>query len=375
MDSEAAWLQLLALGDQPRDDFDDDAAGSLVHLLQERGEPVVLDWALPALTDADPWHRQAAAWVLGQHGYEHGRPFGKRVTPALARAARHERDDETRQTLVAALGHAEDPAWVPELLLYVGDDDPLVRENVASSLPIMFCGDDLSPEAVAALITLSGDVDPGVRDWATFSLGRQSTLDGEAIRNALAERLDDDGGDTRFEALLGLARRGDDRARAELRRRFDDETATIYLMDLDAAAELADPVLLPALRRLEDDWATDHDLHTEALAYAIDRCEPETHLRAAAAQLELVEGVNRSLVDIQWTIATEGEYPMTMLTVRRPDGTADTKDEERLWDGISPTSVDIDQEIARWAGTVRLTAAKRADDIVRYLVGGPCPTC
>ncbi|MGY4645122.1 HEAT repeat domain-containing protein [Cellulomonas sp. URHB0016] len=360
MDSESAWLQLLALGDRPADELDDDAAFTLVRLLQKRGEPVVLEWALPALTEEDPWSRQAAAWVLGELGYEHGRPFAEQVVPALSSAARHERDAETRRWLVSALGRAEDPAWVPELLLYVDDDDPIVREHVARSLPIMFCGEELSPQAVAALISLSGDVDPGVRDWATFGLGTLSTLDGEEIRHALAERLDDDGGDTRFEASLGLARRGDDRARAAIRRRLDEGASTIYLLDLVAAAALADPALLPALGRLREDWAGDSDPHTEALDHAIDRCDPAAHLRAAAVQVALAEGVNRGLADIGWTVAADGAYPMTVLTVRRPDGTADGA--ERLWDGVGPSSFEIDDEIARWTATVRLAAAAGAPD-------------
>ncbi len=93
MDSEDAWGQLLGLGDAPGDAFDDEAAETLVYLLHQRGEPVVLEWALPVLSDEDPWRRQAAAWVLGELGYEHGRPFADRVMPALAQAARIERDD------------------------------------------------------------------------------------------------------------------------------------------------------------------------------------------------------------------------------------------------------------------------------------------
>ena len=359
MDSRSAWTQLLALGDEPDDELDDDTAGRLVHLLQERGEDVVLEWALPALTDPNPWHREAAAWVLGEFGYEQGRPFGDQVMPALVRAARSESDPDARREMVSAIGRAEDPAWVPELLSYADDGDHEVRERVARSLPGMFAGDDPSAEAIAALITLTADVDPDVRDWATFGLGTQSTLDSDAIRDALADRLEDvDGGVTRFEAVIGLARRGDERALAALRRRFDDETATgTHLMDLEAAGELADPTLLPALRRLAESWASDDvddDPHDEALAYAIERSEPGAHLLAAAAETALAQAVNLDLVDIGWSISVEGGYPRTVLAIQRPDGSPDTGyGETRLWEHGVPARFDIDEQVALWTATVR----------------------
>jgi HEAT repeat protein len=363
------WRSLVArfvrdeevVGSNPADDeFDDAAAGRLVHLLQQRGESVALEWTLPALTDPDPWRRQAAAWVLGEFGYEQGRPFGDQVMPALVRAARSESDADARREMVTAIGHADDPAWVPELLTYADDDDPEVRESVASALPIMFAGDDRSAEAVAALVRLTRDVHPGVRDWATFSLGQQSTLDHVVIRDALADRLEDDGGDTRFEAVLGLARRGDTRALSVLRDRLDDEQPMIYMLDLVAAAELADPALLPTLRRLAESWAADDvddDPHSEALAYAIERSEPGTHLLAAATETALARAVNLDLVDIGWTLTVAGDYPRTVLTIQRPDGSVDSADETRLWEHDIPTRFDAGKQVALWTATIRGQAA------------------
>lgn len=73
--------ELLALGAVPDDQFDEEHAVDLVRALHRRGEQQVCDWALPQLEHPDPWHRQAAAWVLEQLGYERGRPFGDVATP------------------------------------------------------------------------------------------------------------------------------------------------------------------------------------------------------------------------------------------------------------------------------------------------------
>jgi HEAT repeat protein len=69
--------------------------------------------------------------------------------------------------------------------------------------------DDL---AIRALIELSTDEDSDVRDWSTFGLGSQVDVDTPALREALANRLDDPDEDTSAESVEGLARRQDERA-------------------------------------------------------------------------------------------------------------------------------------------------------------------
>ena len=63
-----------------------------------------------------------------------------------------------------------------------------------------------------ALVELTADPEPGIRDWATFALGTLSPQDTPALRDALAARLDDSDDSTRIEAVHGLALRGDTRA-------------------------------------------------------------------------------------------------------------------------------------------------------------------
>jgi HEAT repeat protein len=68
------------------------------------------------------------------------------------------------------------------------------------------------PGAVAALMELTADEEPEVRDWATFALGTLVAQDTPELRDALAGRLADEDADTRVEAVHGLAMRGDLRA-------------------------------------------------------------------------------------------------------------------------------------------------------------------
>ena len=273
--SSVAWAELLNLADTEQDHHDDRAA-TLVDVLQRDGDRKFVDLALPLLADPNPGRRQMAAWLLGQFGYPAGRPYGDRIAPALASAARSETDDITRNELVAALGFAEDPTWAGELARYSTDAYAPVRLTVAQSMPSMFAGDDLDPAAIATMLTLTRDEDPDVRDWATFGLGSQSDVDNPVLREALAARLDDDGADTAFEATLGLARRGDNRIRERLVQRLSMEDSPVYLLDLEAAAALADPALMPYLQRLREEWVDDDedDAHVTALRVALDSCGP-----------------------------------------------------------------------------------------------------
>ena len=271
MSSERAWTELLALGSGRVVAVDDERAGELVHVLNRQGEPKVVSWALAALADPDPWHRKAAAWVLGEHGYEAGRPFGAQTLPALVQAARAERDGETRSFIVSAIGHADDPAWVEELMFYANDEYPRVREVVAGSLPIMFVGEQMSPAAITALITLTNDPDPQVRDWATMSLGSQTDQDSDQIRAALRARLDDPDpdADTAGEAALGLARRHDPAVFTYLDRWLSAPPDQVGNLTVEAAGELGDTRLLPKLLALSDSGWQNTDPRPNTLADAI----------------------------------------------------------------------------------------------------------
>jgi methionyl-tRNA formyltransferase len=173
--------------------------------LAARGTVDVLH-ALAALgADPDPAIRELGAYVLGQLGGD---------TPALpaeqeAQLLRMGADEETRVVVAVAcaFGHLGEPWGEAWLLARRAHPDADVREAVAFAL-----GGRRGEPALAALIELSGDPEAAVRDWATFALGTLAEQDNQALRDALAARLDDPDDDTRLEAIHGLALRGDHRA-------------------------------------------------------------------------------------------------------------------------------------------------------------------
>jgi HEAT repeat protein len=230
-------------------DEEDPLQGEIVALLHFRATREVFEAARALCASPCACERSLGAWILGQLGIP-DRAFPGASVKVLARMLPAETDRNVLHAICIALGYLEHPAAVPLLLSLKGHPDSLVRYGVAFGL----AGKE-TPEAIQGLIELSADPSRGVRDWATFGLGSQTDLDTPQLRAALAARLNDPDLTTRGEAMVGLARRKDERVLGPLTealrpdhfRRYDSCEDLV----LEAAEELADPRLVPALRRLQ----------------------------------------------------------------------------------------------------------------------------
>jgi hypothetical protein len=133
----------------------------------------------------------------------------------------------------------------------------------------MIADDELPKGAEADLIALTQDGDAANRDWALFVLA-QSDLDTPAVRAALTAGLDDPLHEARLEALIGLARRDPAGTLPLVAKALESET--IDSMALEAAAEIGEPALLPALEAIRADIEPGDALFDDALAEAIRQC-------------------------------------------------------------------------------------------------------
>ncbi|MDH6135951.1 hypothetical protein P3T37_005370 [Kitasatospora sp. MAA4] len=229
--------------------------------------------------------------VLGQLGEGAERPFLEETLPIAIEACADRRSDVI-QAGVVALAHLADRRGLAAVLGQEGHDDEDVRQAVAFTLPSV-AGDPACPEAVAALIRLSGDRSDYVRDWATFGLGLESTGDGEQIRRALLERVGDPDPDAAAEALRGLARRGDRRMLAALGAALEGSDPADNV--IEAAFELAAPELLPALRRLKQrETLGDDAAQTSRLDEAITACSTAVHSSVGLDATPGVSGAGRT---------------------------------------------------------------------------------
>jgi len=168
-------------------------------------------------------------------------------------------------SIVAALGHVGDAGPLGQLLPFADHRSAEVRLAVAFAVATI-SPQPIAPDGRTALIRLSRDTDPEVRDWATFGLGTLSDVDGPDVRAALLARAEDTHHEARAEALFGLAVRHDTRAVPHLIRAL--QSPLVGGLEVDAAAASADPRLLPALWALRQAGVTDEG----RLRRAIDRC-------------------------------------------------------------------------------------------------------
>jgi HEAT repeat protein len=243
-----------------------------------------------------------------------------------------EADSRVVWATARALGMTGSGVGAAALVRLATYHDHLVRLEVAMGLPRCL-SDDPVALGVQALISLTGDPHGEVRDWATFGLGAQLDVDGTAVRDALAGRVDDPSGDTADEAMLGLARRHDPRAYDLVRRRLSGDRAGA--LAVKAAAYLADPRLIDVLRA----W----DADDEDIDVAVGACDPDIQQRRLTAHAELLAAVEAALPRRQAALScTQGELGVTL----------------RIADG----SWDADALLAR-AGSAGAAAACVAEDL------------
>ncbi|WP_298517427.1 HEAT repeat domain-containing protein [uncultured Kordia sp.] len=100
--------------------------------------------------------------------------------------------------------------------------------------------------AIHSLIQLAKDKHHDVRNWATFGLGSQIETDTTEIRNTLWHNIEDTDQDVRFEAMVGLAKRKDQRIVAILKTKLETLDEDSYDV-LEAIEALQDTTFIPLL--------------------------------------------------------------------------------------------------------------------------------
>ncbi len=205
---------------------DDDAQWEAVRLLQLIGSRDVLEHAARWCESDDSVRRARGADVLAQLGKTLAHPennFPDECFAVVSRLVREETETAPLESGIFALGHIGNPAAVDVLVGLHEDSRSEVRYAVAVALG-SFAN---IPAAAAALLELMRDANPRTRDWATCGVGVLGDLDSDEIRQALVSRLTDEDTDTREEALLALAKRGDPRSLGPLLILLEEEEPSL----------------------------------------------------------------------------------------------------------------------------------------------------
>lgn len=212
--------------------------------LTTRGGSIIFLKAVEFCISSNSSIRAEGAFILGQLGTPE-RPFREESTPLLIDLLEKDQDDSVRASAAAALGHLRDSLAIPHLIRSAGDRSAEVRFDTAFAL-----GCFNSPDVIASLITLSIDPDDDVRNWATFGIGTCLDIDTNEIREALVARLSEDDSEIRGEALIGLAKRKDERVIEPLIRELSGEFFGSWC--IEAAELMSDPIFYPFLLSLRD---------------------------------------------------------------------------------------------------------------------------
>jgi HEAT repeat protein len=244
--------------------YNEDCRWDLIGGILDECPDDVAEAARTLLADGAERRRTLGADLLGRLA---GVDPGKRqeILAALVVAVAAEQSAAPLSSIVAALGHVGDPGTLGLVFPLALHPSAEVRLAVAFAVATI-SPQPLAPEARGALIRLSRDEEPEVRDWATFGLGTLSVEDGPDVRAALLARAEDAHPEARAEALFGLAVRRDPRAVPHLIRAL--QSPLVGGLEVDAAAAAADPRLLPALWALQQSGRADE----VRLRRAIDRC-------------------------------------------------------------------------------------------------------
>ena len=251
MNSELAKLKTselidLALAEAEPWDYD------YIPILQQRGSKDVLLAAQELCSSPKVASRKLGVDILGQLGTPE-RTFPDCCLNTLLKLLSIETNEEVLYSIGVAFGHLKNIRAIQPLTELKNHPDADVRYGVVMGL--------LTHEnsfAIETLIELSTDEDLDVRNWATFGLGAQIDLDTPEIRAALWQRLiqedtqDSDTHEIYGEALVGLARREDTRIIPFILKEL--ESNTISVLALEAAAEIGDVKLYPALIELRKLW-------------------------------------------------------------------------------------------------------------------------
>jgi HEAT repeats len=243
---------------------DEDAMWEFVDILRFRGGENEFNLASQLTAAAHPNERCLGAKILSQLGC--GEPTYVTESVDVLIPMLRDRDLSVVCSAAYALGHRRDERAIDPLSKLADHSAADIRLSIASSL-----GGFDDETALNVLIRLTSDTDDNVRDWATFGLGSLTEADTPEIREALFTRTNEDNGEIRGEAMVGLARRKDKRAinlvREELKRNFAGSWV------LEAAELVGDTSLLPLLSALRENWGDENEKwFGNALNQSIEAC-------------------------------------------------------------------------------------------------------
>lgn len=212
--------------------------------LRSRANENIFKNCIKLTASSKPKERIIAIDILAQFGLT-PRRFYKESKKVFFDFLKKEKNLKVLFATLYAIGHNNDKLTSQEVALicsFQKNNDEGIREGLVSAL--------LSVDnklAIETLINLTTDKFAHIRDWATFGIGTQIDRDNKIIREALWKRVEDKNQDTKLEAIVGLAKRKDNRVKKIVERELiNGEYGTLLF---EAIEYLKDKSFIPFLKQ------------------------------------------------------------------------------------------------------------------------------
>lgn len=196
--------------------------------------------------------------ILAQLGLS-PRPFLKETLKIYFDLLEIETDPDVLMSLLYSIGHNNEELnneQIEKICSFIHNENSWVKEGLVYALLGI---DNLT--AIETLTKLSSDKLSHIRNWATFGLGTQIERNNKNIRETLWNRVNDKHQETKLEAIVGLAKRKDNRVNEIIKREIiDGEYGTLLF---EAILEIKDKEFLPLLKQNLKNIKDDKNINPE----------------------------------------------------------------------------------------------------------------
>jgi HEAT repeat protein len=192
----------------------------------------------------EPKIRKIGIDILAQLGLP-PRPFLPQTLKIYFELLNVEVNPDVLMSLLYSIGHNNEGLnneQIDKICTFIDNDNSCVKEGLVSALLGI---DNLN--AIETLIKLSSDKLSHIRNWSTFGLGTQIERNNKDIREALWNRVNDKNQETKLEAIVGLAKRKDNRVKDIIKRELISGEYGSLLFE--AIKETKDKKYLPLLKQ------------------------------------------------------------------------------------------------------------------------------
>ncbi len=196
--------------------------------------------------------------ILAQLGLS-PRPFLKETLKIYFELLEAETEPDVLMSLLYSFGHNNeelDKEQIEKICSFINNENNWVKEGLVYALLGI---DNLT--AIQTLVKLSSDKLSHIRNWATFGLGTQIERNNKNIRETLWNRVNDKHQETKLEAIVGLAKRKDNRVNEIIKREIIDGEYGILLFE--AILETKNKEFLPLLKQNLKSVKSDKNINPE----------------------------------------------------------------------------------------------------------------